>query len=75
MEKRFISAFKEAMEMREKEIEMNDSFRDYEEWSSLKELSLLAMLDDEYGIEIEMKDFNKLITVKDMFEYVKSSAK
>ena len=37
-------------------IKPEDNFRDYENYSSLTELSMLAMLDSEFGIEIEMKE-------------------
>jgi len=69
METKFLDNLKEALEMEDKEIKMEDRFRDYEEWSSLKELSVLAMLDSEFGIELEMIDFNQLITVGDLYSY------
>jgi acyl carrier protein len=75
MEQKFIAAFKEAMEMEDKGIAIIDNFRDYENWNSLRELSVLAMLDSEFGIEIEMEDFNKLITVQDLFNLVKAQSK
>jgi acyl carrier protein len=75
MEAKFIENLKEALEMEGKEIKWNDAFRDYEEWNSLKELSVLAMLDSEFGIELEMKDFNNLIKVGDLYEFVKSHSK
>jgi acyl carrier protein len=74
MEEKFLNAFKEAMEIEDKEVKMDDKFRDYEGWSSLKELSVLAMLDSDFGVNIEMKDFNKLLAVGDLFNYVKSSS-
>ena len=75
MEEKIITAFKEAMEIEDQNVNLSDIFRDYENWSSLKELSVLAMMDSEFGVELEMKDFNKLITVDDIFNYIQSHSK
>ena len=72
MEEKFLKAFKEAMEMENSTVSLNDRFRDYEGWSSLKELSVLAMMDSEFGVELEMKDFNKLTTVGDLLDFIKT---
>ena len=70
MEQKFIAAFKEAME-REDEINLNDEFRDYDEWDSLAYLEVIAMLDEDFEVEIEAADFKKLITVEDLINEVK----
>jgi len=51
-------------------ITTDDIFRDYENYSSLTELSVIAMLDSDFGIEIEMKEFNKYKTVGDLVSLV-----
>ncbi|MBR5033742.1 MAG: acyl carrier protein [Bacteroidales bacterium] len=66
MEK-FIELFAEAIE-REDEVKMEDEFRDYDEWSSIAYLSVIAMLDEEYGIQIEESEFKKLRTVKALYD-------
>lgn len=71
MEKQFINSLKEAFEIEDREISVEDNFRDYPEWDSLSRLSLIAMLDEEYGVQIEEGDFEKLATVKDLMEEVK----
>ena len=65
MEK-FIELFAGALE-REDEIKMEDEFRNYEEWSSIAYLSVIAMMDEEYDTQIEETDFKKLRTVQDIF--------
>ena len=62
MEK-FIELFSEALE-REDEIKMQDEFREYPEWSSIAYLSVIAMMDEEYGVQIEEAEFKKLRTVQ-----------
>ena len=66
MEK-FIELFAEAIE-REEEIKMEDEFRNYEEWSSLAYLSVIAMMDGEYDVQIEEADFKKLRTVQEVYD-------
>lgn len=63
----FIEKFAEAIE-REEKIEMQDEFRNYEEWSSIAYLSVIAMMDEEYDTQIEEADFKKLITVQDLYD-------
>ena len=64
---KFIELFAEALE-REGEIKMEDEFRNYEEWSSIAYLSVIAMMDEEYDVQIEEADFKKLRTVQALFE-------
>lgn len=45
-------------------------FRELDEWSSLIALSVIEMLDEEYGIQIENKDFKNLETIADIVDYV-----
>jgi acyl carrier protein len=69
METKFIEAFKEALE-REDEINLTDEFRTYPEWNSLAYLSVIAMLDENYGVSIELADFRKQITLGDLMNEV-----
>lgn len=64
---KFIEKFAEAIE-REGEIKMEDEFRTYEEWSSIVYLSIIAMMDEEYDVQIEQTDFQKLKTVQDLYD-------
>ena len=72
MKDKLISALAEALEMDSSQIKIEDNFRDYDSYSSLTELSLLAMLDSDFGIEIEMKEFNNYMTVMDLVKLVES---
>lgn len=71
MEEKFLEAFKEALEIEGHEVQLSDTFRDFDEWSSLGQLSLIAMLDDEYDVVIENAVFDKLQTVGDLLQEVK----
>ena len=67
MEEKFIELIKDVLEIEDREINMNDNFREYEEWSSLAYLSVIAMLDEEYDCLIEEADFRKLQTIGDLY--------
>lgn len=66
MEK-FIELLAEALE-REDEIKMCDKFREYDEWSSIAYLSIIAFMDDEYDTQIEEAEFKSLTTVEDLYK-------
>ena len=55
---------------REDSVKMEDDFREYEEWDSLSLLVILAMIDDEYNVNIDTNQFAKMEKVKDVFEFI-----
>ena len=75
MEDKIKDAFREAMDNDDLEIELTDTFRDYEDWDSLAYLSMIAALDEEFGVEIENEEFEKLETVKDLLDAVSGKVK
>lgn len=70
MKDKFIDGLREALELEEKEIKMEDDFRNYDEWNSLGQLSLIAMLDENFEVTIEEEVFKKLVTVGDLYDEV-----
>ena len=62
----FIKNFAEAIE-REDEIKMEDSFREYDEWSSITYLSVIVMMDEVYDVHMEQAEFKALKTVEDLY--------
>ena len=72
MKDKLINSLAEALEMDPSQVKSDDIFRDYENYSSLTELSVLAMLDSDFGIEIEMQEFNNYKTVEDLINLVSS---
>ena len=70
MEQKFLDLLKEVLEIEDRELSMSDHFREYPEWDSLAYLSVIAMLDEEYGVQIEGSEFKKLKTVGDLFAAV-----
>ena len=49
-------------------------FRDLEEWSSLIGLSVILMVDEEYGITIGADDMKQAQTIEELFNIVKAKA-
>lgn len=70
MKEEFLANLTDALEIEDREIKLEDEFRDYPEWDSLAQLTLIAVLDDEYGVQIEMDDFNGMRTVGELMEGV-----
>ena len=71
MEAKFISLLADVLEMDADEINLQDGFREYESWDSLSYLSVIAMMDEEFEVQIEMKEFKTLISVEDLINAVK----
>lgn len=71
MEQKFLQKFGEVLEAEDKVIALDDKFREYEEWNSLAFLSLIAMIDEEFDVIIEGKDFKQLQTVADIIQAIK----
>ena len=53
MEAEFFLMITEVLEIEDREIQLSDAFRDYDEWDSLARLTLIAEIDDKYNIVIE----------------------
>lgn len=49
-------------------------FKEFDEWSSLTSLSIVAMAEDEYGITLKGDDIRNATTVKELFDIAKSKA-
>lgn len=52
------------------QIKAETNFRDLDEWSSLIALSIIAMVDEEYGVTLRGDDIKNAITVQDIFNAV-----
>ena len=48
------------------------NFRDLDEWSSLVALSVIAMVDDEYEVELKADEMRKTNTIQELFDLVNS---
>lgn len=53
------------------ELTMDTEFKNLDEWSSLVALGLLAVMEEEYDVELSSKDIEKSITIRDIYNIVK----
>ena len=49
-------------------------FKEFDEWSSLTSLSIIAMIDEEYDVTIKGDDLRSGLTVEDLYNIVKAKA-
>ena len=69
----FIKHFSELLERDLESIKPEDKFREYEQWDSLALLGLGAMIDENYGIVIPRKEFEKINTIFELYSHIKSN--
>ena len=53
-------------------LDLNAKFSDYEEWDSLTSLSVLALLDSDYGMSMSHKEVSTFDSIGGFCEYVNS---
>lgn len=73
MENQFIENVKEALDIEERQLALEDEFRSYDEWSSLAFLSMIAMIDDEYDVVLDANKFKTLITLGDVLKAIEAA--
>ncbi|EFI40532.1 acyl carrier protein [Bacteroides sp. 3_1_23] len=67
----FIEKFAEALEIETTDVLSTETiFRELEEWDSLAYLSVIAMMDEEFEIQIENVEFKQLKTLGDIMNYI-----
>lgn len=72
MQDKFIELVKEVLEIEDREVSLQDNFKDYDEWDSLANLSLVAMIDDEFGVVIDNQKFKNMTTLQELYDEVKT---
>ena len=66
-----VSLFEEMIDIFEVDvINEADVLREYELWDSLSVISLLAFLDEQFGINIEATELVDVVTVADLLSFV-----
>lgn len=65
----FIDQFDDAPEV---ELSENTMFRELDGWSSIVALSVMAMCDEEYEVQLKADEMRKANTIGELFETVKS---
>ena len=69
----FIQHFAEQLdETEESELTPQTEFRDIDEWSSLLALSIMAMVDEEYDVQLTANEMRKANSIQQLYEIVNS---
>jgi acyl carrier protein len=72
----FVVRFAEQFDNTElSEFGAGTEFKTLDEWSSMMALSIIAMIDDEYGITIKGNDIRASKTIEDLYNIVKGSSR
>jgi acyl carrier protein len=70
MQEKLFTLIKDALEIEGRDLDLNDTFREYPEWDSLGQLSVIAALDESFGVVIEGSEFNKINTLGELLAKV-----
>ena len=70
--KDFIKGLKEALEIEDEdqEITLETNLKELEEYDSLSVLSIIAMIDKNFGKQIPSSDFIKIATIKSLIDLI-----
>lgn len=63
-----LELLEEALEMDAGTLKEDMVLEEMEEWNSLSMLSLIVLIDEEFGKTIDSTDIRKLVTVKDILD-------
>ena len=73
--KEFIENFAEQFDDTDlSEFKPDTVFHELDEYTSLIALSIIAMVDEEYGVTLNANDMSSAVTIEDLFNTVKSKA-
>ena len=72
MEQKFLEVITEAFEIEGREIQLTDNFKEYDEWDSLAQLTLIAELDDNFGVTISSDELRKIQTLQQLLQHIES---
>jgi acyl carrier protein len=73
MKEQFLNQVKETLEITDREINFEDNFKEYDEWDSLNLLSIIAMIDEEYGVTIDSNTMSKITTIEELYNIIESN--
>ncbi len=72
-EQEFLRNMDELFEVLAGTLKMPDKFRDLDNWDSLKLLTLIALLDEKYGVTLDVERFASSKTLADVFAIIEAA--
>ncbi len=70
---KFLTQLTETIEITDRTLQLTDELKSLEEWDSLAQLSVIAMIDEEYGIVLDGKVFKSVTTVQELWDAVQNA--
>lgn len=71
--KEFIQNFADQFEDADRSVFIPETnFRELEEWSSMIALAIMAMVDDEYNVQLNADEMRKTTNIQELFDLVNS---
>lgn len=70
MEKKFIDLICYVLELEDRTPELLDRFDSFAEWDSLAQLTLIAELDEQFGIAIEGTELRSMEILEDLYRRI-----
>lgn len=71
--KEFISNFAAQFDDTEESVFKSETkFRELDEWSSLMALSIIAMIDEEYDVQLKGEEMRSANTIQELFNLIAS---
>ena len=68
--KEFIEKFADCIEVENVDaLSPETRFRDFDEWSSISVMLLIAFMDEEFGKEITLADIKNAATIQDLYNF------
>ena len=57
------------------ELQQGERFEDMAQWDSLNALGVIALLDSNYGIQMEVEDIRRFANIREFVQHVLASRK
>lgn len=67
MKEQLINIVKEALDLEEETVVITDHFESFDAWDSLGKLSLIALIDENFDLQLTDDEFNSFVTIEDLY--------
>lgn len=67
MKEQLITIVKEALDLEDETVVITDEFQSFDTWDSLGRLSLIALIDEHFDLQLSDDEFNSFITIEDLY--------
>jgi len=68
-----LAMLEEIFELEEGSLNEELELSELEEWDSVAKLSLIVLMDDEFGKELTKEQVNNFVTIKDILDFMEES--